>query len=356
MKVTGKICIALIVIAGIAFGYSSIVVNYVEKSASQTQPFEFKAWPLNMANPNDYLDESTLSSGFQDLGGQLIYYYDCGNYGNGDDWLPGDTAMQLGSWVENGGSASHVGWYFMFSDTLQNETTQFWSPNDTLREIPMPVASAVPARQDTVDSILLEIVNPAETRRGDQTVYDVLGYWVVLDTSGTGVESFFDVTLGFVPVTGGAGASTFFQYALGDYVPGGLYNLYHAYYIVARPETTTTPGVCPGFSTDAMSMNSNLLVVVGVAEHENTVPSSFSARPSVFTERTKFSVVIPEQARVNIKLYDAAGQLVGTVCDEVLTAGSHTIEYNGAALPSGVYFYTLRTNNEQLSGQLVKLH
>jgi hypothetical protein len=67
-------------------------------------------------------------------------------------------------------------------------------------------------------------------------------------------------------------------------------------------------------------------------------------------------VTLAEQQSVSIKLYDAVGQLVSTVCDEVMTAGSHTIDFNGAALPSGVYFYALQTDNKQLSGQIVKLH
>jgi len=315
-----------------------------------------------MGSPMDYLTKTSTGCGtvYNASGQQIRWYAEAGNWPD-HIWKGGDTCIVLGSWDPNEGTFDHAGEYWLFSDTLDPTLdTESWAPSDTMRVMPMPVASAVPTRADTVDTVIIEIENPYETDRAPWGTeeYDVLGYWIVLDTTGTGVESFFDVVLGFAPVVGGPGASTFFQYSLADILPVGFveYDLYHAYYIVARPETTATPGVCPGFSTPNMSQNSNLLTVVGVAEHNNTVPTSFSARPSVFTERTRFSVVIPEQALVNIKLYDAAGQLVSTVCDEVMTAGSHTIEYDGAALPSGVYFYTLQTNQEQLSGQIVKLH
>lgn len=363
MKVIGKICMALVMIAGLAFapGPHNIVL-YIETPGNEPiAGAEFKCWDItSRLDHTDYLDESSFGTTFIDQGTFWVSFFDIANFGGGgtyDDWQHGDTLCILGSWTEDEGTVTHSGYYWLFSDTVTGTAApDFFTPNDTLREMPMPVASPVFARQDTVDSILIEIVNPPETE-SPPFPYDLMGYWIVCDTTGTGIESFFDVDLGFVPITGGPDSSTFFQYSLADILPVGLqeYDLYHAYYMVARPETTVIPGMIPGFSTDAMSMNSNLLTVVGVAEHENTVPTSFSARPSVFTDRTRFSVVMPEQALVNIKLYNAAGQHVATVCDEVLGAGAHTLDYDGTALASGVYFYTLKTGKEQLSGQLVKL-
>lgn len=360
MKVTSRICIALFVIAGVAFAPGPHnVVAYVEVG-TKPLPCEFKVWDLtNMLDHTDYLDESTLGSFTQDLGTQWLTFFDIANFGGGgtyDDWQHGDTICILGSWAENEGTVSHAGWYWLFSDSITGTAApDFFLPNDTLREMPMPVASQIAPG----DTVIVEITNPYETDHEPLGTwpYDVLGYWVVCDTTGTGTEASYDVELGFAPVDGVGDSSTFFKYYPTDVFPSaGDRNTYHAYYIVARPETTTTPGVIPGFSTDAMSQNSNLLVVVGVAEYDDAVLTSFSARPSVFTDRTQFALTLPEQALVNIKLYDAAGQLVATVCDEVMTAGAHTVSFDGKALASGVYFYALKTDKKQLTGQIVKLH
>jgi hypothetical protein len=310
-----------------------------------------------MSSPNDYLTQNSVGSGaaFSGSGQFMRWFADAGNFSH--PWADGDSVCIIGSWDSNPNSFDHTGYYWLFSDIMDAAVDpQNWSPDDTLRVMPKPMVSQL----SSTDPVIVEIENPYETDHepwGANKPYDVLGYWVVADTTATGVESFFDVSLGFAPVTGVGGGSTFFEYFPGDVFPtGGERSTYHAYYIVARPETTVTAGIIPGFSTYHMSQNSDLLVVVGVAEYDDAVPTHFSARPSVFTNRTNFAVTLPEQALVNIKLYDAAGQLVTTVCDEVMTAGAHTIAYDGAALASGVYFYTLQTNNEQLSGQLVKLH
>jgi hypothetical protein len=40
-----------------------------------------------------------------------------------------------------------------------------------------------------------------------------------------------------------------------------------------------------------------------------------------------------------LKVYDVLGREVKTLVDEARTAGSYTVQFNGASLASGVYFY-----------------
>jgi hypothetical protein len=354
MKAT-RICLALVIIAGVAFS-ASHTYRQVVRQVPDTTGYVWYSWDINnIAYPSDYLDKNSAGSGclYSSTGQFMRWFADCANFPSGDDWVDGDLLCIIGSWDSDPGTVNHTGYYWLYSDEMDAaQDPQSWTPDDTMRVMPKPMVSQL---ADSLP-VIVEIENPYETNH-PPLAYDVRGYGIVLDSTATGIESFFDVVLGFAPVTGGPGGSTFFEYNPSDYLPVmETYTTYHAYYIVARPETTTTPGVCPGFSTYHMSQNSDPLVVVGVAEYDDAVPASFSARPSVFTDRTNFAVTLPEQALVNIKLYDAAGQLVSTVCDEVLTAGAHTINYDGKALPSGVYFYTLKTDNEQLTGQIVKLH
>jgi hypothetical protein len=358
MKVTGKICIALIVLVGVALAQSHVYRQIVRQVPDTTGYGWFTYDIYKMASPNDYLDKNSIGSGcaFSSTSQFMRWFADAGNFQH--PWVDGDSVAIIGSWDPNPTEVGHTGYYFLFSDIMDAAVDpQNWSPDDTFHIFPKPAVSQI----GPGDTVIVEIENPYETDHdpwGAAKPYDVLGFWVVMDSTGTGTPAAYDVELGFAPVDGVGGGSTFFKYFPGDVFPvGGDYDTYHAYYIVARPETTTTPGVIPGFSTPHMSQNSDPLVVSGIAEYNNEVSTyGLSARPSVFTENTQFSFTLPNAAPVGIAIYDAAGQLVSTVCDEIMPAGSHTVSFDGKALPSGVYFYSLQTDNEQLTGQIVKLH
>jgi hypothetical protein len=44
---------------------------------------------------------------------------------------------------------------------------------------------------------------------------------------------------------------------------------------------------------------------------------------------------------VRVSVYNMLGQVVGTLVNEVQPAGYHHVEFSGANLASGVYFYRL---------------
>lgn len=57
--------------------------------------------------------------------------------------------------------------------------------------------------------------------------------------------------------------------------------------------------------------------------------------------RIKFK--IPDKLKTKITVVDILGKEVQTLVDSKLNPGSHEIEFDGANLPSGVYFYRLET-------------
>lgn len=57
--------------------------------------------------------------------------------------------------------------------------------------------------------------------------------------------------------------------------------------------------------------------------------------------RIKFK--IPDKLKTKITVIDILGKEVKTLVDSKLNPGSHEIEFDGANLPSGVYFYRLET-------------
>ncbi len=67
--------------------------------------------------------------------------------------------------------------------------------------------------------------------------------------------------------------------------------------------------------------------------------------PNPFNPTTKIAFQLPEDSKVAIRIYNVLGQLVSTLLDENLSAGSYEKEFNASNLQSGVYFYRLETDN-----------
>lgn len=67
--------------------------------------------------------------------------------------------------------------------------------------------------------------------------------------------------------------------------------------------------------------------------------------PNPFNPATKISYSIPEAGNVELKVYDILGNEVITLVNEEKSPGKYIAEFNASTLASGVYMYTLRTNN-----------
>jgi len=90
-----------------------------------------------------------------------------------------------------------------------------------------------------------------------------------------------------------------------------------------------------------VSYSSVIEVVVGVpVEYE--LAQNF---PNPFNPTTNIRFSLPEQANVNLTVYNVLGQEVATVVNETLEAGIHNFNFNAANLNSGVYYYRIKTDN-----------
>ncbi len=67
--------------------------------------------------------------------------------------------------------------------------------------------------------------------------------------------------------------------------------------------------------------------------------------PNPFNPTTQIDFTLAKPGLVSLKIYDVSGREVATLTNEVMTAGSHTVAFDGSKLNSGVYFYTLQTEN-----------
>lgn len=87
----------------------------------------------------------------------------------------------------------------------------------------------------------------------------------------------------------------------------------------------------------------------------STLPKKFSLNqnyPNPFNPSTQIRFTIPQETKVNIKVYNILGREVTTLVNEEKPVGTYEIEFNGMGLASGIYFYQLRVGGpETSSGQ-----
>lgn len=67
--------------------------------------------------------------------------------------------------------------------------------------------------------------------------------------------------------------------------------------------------------------------------------------PNPFNPETNISYTLADVATVSLKVFTVTGEEVATLVNETQSAGSFTVSFNAAALPSGLYFYRLDAGN-----------
>jgi hypothetical protein len=90
-----------------------------------------------------------------------------------------------------------------------------------------------------------------------------------------------------------------------------------------------------------------LTPATGTGNNTSQVPTVYSLSqnyPNPFNPVTKINFAIPKQGFVTLKVYDVLGREVRSLVNEVKTAGEYTVDFSGAELSSGVYFYRLESN------------
>jgi hypothetical protein len=78
----------------------------------------------------------------------------------------------------------------------------------------------------------------------------------------------------------------------------------------------------------------------------NTIPDNFSLSqnyPNPFNPTTKINFSMPKSGFVTLKIYDVLGKELMTLVNEQKQAGSYAVDFNGANLSSGVYFFRMES-------------
>lgn len=73
--------------------------------------------------------------------------------------------------------------------------------------------------------------------------------------------------------------------------------------------------------------------------------SLFQAKnyPNPFNPATTISYTLPEATFVSLTVYDRLGREVQVLVNDNKSSGTHTVEFNADSLPSGIYFYRIKT-------------
>jgi len=68
--------------------------------------------------------------------------------------------------------------------------------------------------------------------------------------------------------------------------------------------------------------------------------------PNPFNPSTTIKFDLPVNSLVKLAVYDITGRQVAVLANGLLNRGTHSMEFNGARLASGVYFYQLEAEGK----------
>lgn len=88
--------------------------------------------------------------------------------------------------------------------------------------------------------------------------------------------------------------------------------------------------------------------LVGINEPSNNIPNSFELKqnyPNPFNPSTNIEFSLKTGSHITLKVFDVLGRQVALIADEYKPAGSYRIGYDAGMLSSGIYYYTLSTDN-----------
>jgi len=102
------------------------------------------------------------------------------------------------------------------------------------------------------------------------------------------------------------------------------------------------------FAFDVLTQTQNALGFVSVEEEPTNTVTSYSLSqnyPNPFNPSTEINFSIPVQSNVKIIIYDALGNQLEVIANEVKSAGSYSVRWNAGNYASGIYFYKLEADN-----------
>jgi hypothetical protein len=99
-------------------------------------------------------------------------------------------------------------------------------------------------------------------------------------------------------------------------------------------------------------------VAVGVEKEDNVIPKTFSLSqnyPNPFNPSTSIKFSIPEASNVVLKVYDILGSEVAVLVNEKVQAGNYTVNFDASQFASGMYIYSIKAGEFNVSKKMMLL-
>lgn len=109
----------------------------------------------------------------------------------------------------------------------------------------------------------------------------------------------------------------------------------------------------PGYTTASVFNIYTANPLVGIFNNE--IPVSYYIRnyPNPFNPVTNLEFGIEKKSNVIISIYDILGREIEVLVNEKLQPGRYQVEFDGSQYPSGVYYYTIKTEDYTQSRKMV---
>ncbi|MCX6233140.1 MAG: hypothetical protein NT175_00230 [Bacteroidetes bacterium] len=105
---------------------------------------------------------------------------------------------------------------------------------------------------------------------------------------------------------------------------------------------------------DAFDMGAYEVLIDGYPKPVSS-PSSMNQKnyPDPFKDYTWLTFDIARQSPVKVMIYDIRGNLLQTVCDDIMDPGKKVIKVQMAGYPAGIFFYRIQAGTMQATGKMV---
>ena len=91
------------------------------------------------------------------------------------------------------------------------------------------------------------------------------------------------------------------------------------------------------------------------ADENQTLPTEFKLGnyPNPFNPTTNIRFSLPQSVQVKLSVYNILGQEVAVLTNGSFQAGTHEVQFDATHLSSGIYLYTLQTENSILTQKMI---